>query len=168
MCLLKEYDPDVEPIDHIFYVEKQYLKPITQILSLIYKKEFDSYDDIIPDEKRGRKRGKKGKIYTYISEKYIDTWIKMLKYKSNLCYDLRDFVGYMVVRKEYDFPVKMLHPDLIASMVDNYGYPMEKLPIDLREYLVENTHSLTWKERNKNIIYTNYVGTNNISSYLTN
>lgn len=65
-----------EPIDRIHYIEKIFCNPIEQILYIGYKSQIDESIRLYTPEKKRR-----GKIYTYLNDKYIATWIKLLKEK---------------------------------------------------------------------------------------
>lgn len=69
-----------EPLDCLHYVEKILMKPIEQILYLGYKNEIDQIELKFTPSTRRRKV-----IYTYMSKKYIGTWVKLLKAKEDLC-----------------------------------------------------------------------------------
>ena len=70
---------DREPLDKIHYVEKVLQNPVEQILYLGYKKEIDEVEVKCTPQIRRRK-----KIYTYLSAKYIKTWVKLIKAKEDL------------------------------------------------------------------------------------
>ncbi len=68
-----------EPLDCLHYVEKILQNPIEQILYLGYKAEIDAIKERCTPEIRRR-----GKIYTYISDKYVKTWVQLFKLKEDI------------------------------------------------------------------------------------
>lgn len=79
MCLLADYvqNKDNEPIDRIFYVEKQLCKPIEQLLQIVYGQELA---DMTADLKAF---GYKPKNFfsTRLGINYITVWVKVIKRK---------------------------------------------------------------------------------------
>ena len=79
MTLLETYWRNCyeEPLDTSFYIEKQFQNPIQQIINL-------AYGNIIQENMIKCQPFKKTKkIYTYVTDKYIDTWVRSIKYKEN-------------------------------------------------------------------------------------
>lgn len=84
----EEIDRADEPLDLVYYAEKSIVKPIQQIVNLAYAKEIEAIEARCLPEKR-----KRGKIYTYVSTKYIDNWILLLKCKENVESEIRQRVA---------------------------------------------------------------------------
>lgn len=82
MRLIEDYWENYsdEPIDKMIYIEKQFLKPVEQIIYLAYKEELDYYENTYSYLATGKKKNPKI-IPTYPCSKYIQNWISMLKLK---------------------------------------------------------------------------------------
>jgi len=76
---------NAEPMDRVHYVEKMFMKPLSQILYLGYKDEVDAAEIKFKPQIRRR-----NKIYTYLSPKYITTTVKLLRKKEELCKFIND------------------------------------------------------------------------------
>ena len=75
-----------EPLDCLHYVEKILQNPIDQIFYLGYKIQIDEIvRRCTPSIKR------RGKIYTYINEKYVATQVKLLKLKEDIITTIKTY-----------------------------------------------------------------------------
>jgi len=86
MCLLNDYikNKHQEPIDRIFYVEKQLCKPIEQLLEIVYGAELSTLNSDLGDF------GYKPRYFvnTRLGVKYITMWTKMINWKNKVCQEL--------------------------------------------------------------------------------
>jgi len=85
-----------EPIDTLHYVEKGLKNPVEQIVYLGYKDEIDKIEQRCdPPVKR------RGKIYTYVKHDYINTWVKLIKYKENLINSIKTYKPHFPSQEQY-------------------------------------------------------------------
>ena len=85
-----------EPIDRLHYIEKVMKNSIEQIFYLAYKEQIDQ-----SEEKFTPKPRKRSKLYTYLSHDYINSWVKILKYKDKLVKEITTMKPHFGNQREY-------------------------------------------------------------------
>ena len=100
-----------EPLNRIHYIEKIFCNPIEQILYIGYKPQFDESMRLYTPEKK-----KRGKIYTYLNDKYIGTWVKLIKEKEFIVSVIKQYKPHFQSQDPY-FTQSFFEPQLDIEIV---------------------------------------------------
>jgi DNA polymerase elongation subunit (family B) len=113
MRLIEHYwnNCEREPLDRIHYIEKIFCNPIEQILYIGYKQQVDESMRLYTPEKK-----KRGKIYTYLSDKYIGTWVKLIKEKEFMVNMIKQYKPHFQSQDPY-FSQSFFEPQFEIEIV---------------------------------------------------